>query len=78
MSLNFYGGSTVSDKRTLKVLQHKELVFIRCSLFQLGDMMGIPRLAEAWSCPLYGEMSMNISAGTIQGWLLFGVWLIVE
>ena len=42
--------STVGDKRTLQVLQHKELVFIHCLLLQLGGTMArcvVLRLAEA-------------------------------
>ena len=41
--------STVSDKRTLEVLQHKELMFICCSLLQIDGMMArcvVSRLAE--------------------------------
>ena len=40
--------STVSNKRTLQALQHKELVFTRRLLLQLDGMMArcvIPRLA---------------------------------
>ena len=42
--------STVGDKRTLQVLQHKELVFIRRLLLQLDGTTPhcvVPRLAEA-------------------------------